>query len=92
MPPSQPRDLGAFSFSGGLGDATGLFSVDFVFGLVCVAIGLAHVALGPAVVPGSIKMNAALDSDDRFYAALFVGFGLALIWPSRELVSCGREF
>lgn len=64
----------------------------FVFGAVCAVIGLAHVAFGPAIVPGSIPVNATLDSEDRFYATLFVGFGLALIWCSRQLALRAREF
>lgn len=56
-----------------------------VFGAVCVAIGIVHIALGPASIPGSVPVNATMDSEDRFYAALFVGFGLAMMWCSRDL-------
>lgn len=28
-----------------------------------------------------------MDSEDRFYATLFLGFGLAVIWASRDLAS-----
>jgi len=62
------------------------------FGAVCMLIGLAHVAVGPAVIPGSISVNATLDSEDRFYATLFVGFGGALIWCSRALAARGQLF
>lgn len=55
------------------------------FGAVCVLIGLAHIILGPAAIPGAIAVNATLDSEDRFYATLFVGFGGALGWCSRDL-------
>ncbi len=64
----------------------------FLFGSVCAAIGLAHVALGPSVIPGSIPVNATMDSEDRFYATLFVGFGLALIWCSRQLDARAQAF
>lgn len=58
-----------------------------LFGLVCCAIALAHIALGPAAIPGSVPVNATMDSEDRFYATLFFGFGVALIWVSRDLQS-----
>ena len=29
--------------------------------------------------------NATMDSEDRFYATLFLGFGLAIIWCAREI-------
>lgn len=57
-----------------------------LFGAVCCAIALAHIALGPAAIPGSVPVNATMDSEDRFYATLFLGFGAALIWTSRDLV------
>ncbi len=58
-----------------------------LFGAVCVLISLAHIVLGPGSVPGSIPGNTVMDSEDRFYATLFTGFGLALIWASRDLAA-----
>ncbi|MEQ1541936.1 MAG: DUF4345 domain-containing protein [Novosphingobium sp.] len=58
-----------------------------VFGLVCVGIALAHIAVGPASIPGAVPVNATMDSEDRFYASLFLGFGLAHIWAARDLPS-----
>jgi apolipoprotein N-acyltransferase len=57
----------------------------WIFGAVCIVIALVHIAFGPAAIPGSIPVNATLDSEDRFYASLFGGFGAALIWCSRNL-------
>ncbi len=34
---------------------------------------------------GSIPVNPTMDSEDRFYATLFVGFGVAMVWCSRDL-------
>jgi hypothetical protein len=56
-----------------------------LFGLVCTGIALAHLAIGPHSIPGSIPVNATMDSEDRFYATLFLGFGLAVVWTSRDL-------
>ncbi len=55
------------------------------FGLVCSAIALVHIAFGPASIPGSVPVNAVMDSEDRFYATLFLGFGLAHIWAAQDL-------
>jgi hypothetical protein len=56
-----------------------------VFGVICVGISLVHIGFGPASIPGSVPVNAIMDSEDRFYAALFTGFGLALVWCSLAL-------
>ena len=55
------------------------------FGLVCAGIALTHIVLGPASIPGSVPVNATMDSEDRFYASLFLGFGLAHVWAARDL-------
>ncbi|WP_176399697.1 DUF4345 domain-containing protein [Novosphingobium sp. B 225] len=55
------------------------------FGAVCAAIALVHIAFGPASIPGSVPVNAIMDSEDRFYATLFLGFGLAHIWAAQDL-------
>lgn len=62
-----------------------LATVVAVFGAVCCVIAFAHILIGPAAIPGSIAVNANMDSEHRFYAALFLGFGAALIWCSRDL-------
>lgn len=56
-----------------------------LFGLVCVGIALTHIAFGPASIPGSVPVNATMDSEDRFYASLFLGFGIAHVWAARDL-------
>jgi Domain of unknown function (DUF4345) len=57
-----------------------------LFGLVCAGIALVHIAFGPSSIPGSIPVNATMDSEDRSYATLFLGFGLAHLWAARDLV------
>ena len=56
-----------------------------VFGAICVAIALAHIIVGPSSIPGSIPGNATMDSEDRFYATLFLGFGAAVLWCVRAV-------
>jgi len=56
-----------------------------LFGLICIGIALIHIACGPSAILGSMPVNASMDSDNRFHATLFLGFGGALIWCSRIL-------
>ncbi len=63
-----------------------------LFGATCCLIALAHIAIGPAAIPGSIPVNATMDSEDRFYATLFLGFGAAMIWCSRNLATRSQAF
>ncbi|MBT2545756.1 DUF4345 domain-containing protein [Streptomyces sp. ISL-44] len=53
-------------------------------GAACVAIGLAHVALGNAAIPGASSAGATVDSLGRFLGATFAGYGLAWIWAARQ--------
>lgn len=61
-----------------------------LFGLVCIGIALMHIAIGPSAIPGSVSVNATMDSEDRFYATLFLGFGAAHIWCARDLAARGQ--
>jgi hypothetical protein len=63
-----------------------------LFGIVCILIALAHIVAGPASIPGGGEVNATTDSEERFYAAMFLGFGAALIWCSRDLRGRARLF
>jgi hypothetical protein len=63
-----------------------------VFGGICMTVALAHIAFGPSSIPGSIPVNATMDSEDRFYATLFLGFGAANIWCAQDLGTRGRVF
>ncbi len=58
-----------------------------VFGMVCVGIALTHIFVGPSAIPGSVPVNATMDSEDRFYASLFLGFGIAHVWCARDLAN-----
>ncbi|MFE5680201.1 DUF4345 domain-containing protein [Streptomyces erythrochromogenes] len=54
-------------------------------GVACVAIGLGHVVLGNAAVPGiGASAGATIDSLGRFLGAAFAGYGLAWIWAARQ--------
>ncbi len=52
----------------------------FVFGVIDIGISILHLVRGPAAIPGSIPVNPTMDSEDRFYATMFLAFGVALVW------------
>lgn len=54
------------------------------FGATVVAIGLLHIVMGPACIPGSVPVNATMDSEDRFYGSMFMSYGAALLWAARD--------
>ncbi|MFD8014772.1 DUF4345 domain-containing protein [Streptomyces sp. NPDC058955] len=55
-----------------------------VMGWACVAIGLFHVALGNAAIPGAADAGPTVDSLGRFLGATFAGYGLAWLWAARQ--------
>lgn len=55
-----------------------------VMGWACVAIGLLHVALGNAAIPGATDAGPTIDSLGRFLGATFAGYGLAWLWAARQ--------
>jgi hypothetical protein len=56
-----------------------------VGGIAAIGIALTHIAFGPASIPGSVPVNATMDSEDRFYATLFLGYGVAVMWCLRAI-------
>ena len=56
-----------------------------LFGLTAVFIALLHIVLGPAAIPGSVPVNATMDSEDRFYATMFAAYGVALLWCIKDI-------
>lgn len=53
-------------------------------GVACAAIGVFHLAGGTASVPGEGDAGPTVDSRERFYGAIFGGYGLAWIQASRQ--------
>lgn len=51
-----------------------------LFGLTVIGISLLHIVFGPSAIPGSVPVNATMDSEDRFYATIFLAYGIALLW------------
>jgi hypothetical protein len=54
-------------------------------GVACAAIGVLHVVTGAWSVPGEGGLGATVDNRERFYGAVFLGYGLAWIWAVRSL-------
>jgi len=65
--------------------ARALKAVLIIGGIAAILIALAHMVLGPASIPGAIPVNATMDSEDRFYAAIFLGFGAAVLWGAQAV-------
>jgi hypothetical protein len=61
-----------------------------VFGVVCVGIGLSHLAFGSASIIGGGAVNATIDSDMRFYALLFAAFGATFVWCAGNITDRGH--
>ncbi|CAM5605945.1 DUF4345 domain-containing protein [Streptomyces purpurascens] len=55
-----------------------------LMGWACVMIGLFHVALGNAAIPGAGSAGPTVDSWGRFMGASFTGYGLAWLWAARQ--------
>ncbi|MGW5126607.1 DUF4345 domain-containing protein [Streptomyces sp. NPDC004069] len=53
-------------------------------GWACVLIGVFHVLLGNAAIPGAGSAGTTVDSWGRFMGASFVGYGLAWLWAARQ--------
>lgn len=64
--------------------ARALRALTLVTGWACVAIGVFHVALGNAAIPGAASAGTTIDSWGRFMGAGFAGYGLAWIWAARQ--------
>ncbi|TGB14725.1 DUF4345 domain-containing protein [Streptomyces sp. MZ04] len=64
--------------------AKALRGLVLVMGYACVAIGLFHVLLGNASIPGESSAGPTIDSLGRFFGAIFAGYGLAWLWAARQ--------
>ncbi|RLU92149.1 hypothetical protein CTZ27_20020 [Streptomyces griseocarneus] len=64
--------------------ARSLRALALLMGWACVAIGMEHVLVGNAAIPGESSAGATIDSWGRFMGAIFVGYGLAWLWAARQ--------
>lgn len=55
-----------------------------LFGIIVIGISLAHFAVGPDVIVGGTDVNPTSNGEDRFYAGLFLCYGVALLWCARD--------
>jgi hypothetical protein len=51
-----------------------------IIGIAVVGIASAHLVLGGAAVIGGSPLNATAEGEHRFFAALFLCYGLAFLW------------
>ncbi|MEU4085338.1 DUF4345 domain-containing protein [Streptomyces aureus] len=64
--------------------ARALRTLTRLMGWSSVAIGLYHVLLGNAAIPGAASAGTTVDSWGRFMGASFVGYGLAWLWAAQQ--------
>jgi hypothetical protein len=64
--------------------ARSLKRLSLLLGAACAAIGVLHFSLGIDSVPGEGAAGATVDSRERYYGAIFFGYGLAWIWAARQ--------
>ena len=57
-----------------------------LFGAVCCSIAVAHFVVGSRAIFGSVPVNPTMDGEDRFFAALFFGFGAVTMWTAKQPV------
>ena len=69
---------------GPLGTSGALGGVARVTGWACLLVGVGHLAGGAATVPGEAGTDATVDSRERFYGAVFAGYGAAWWWAARQ--------
>lgn len=62
----------------------GLRRLSMLLGVACTVIGVFHLGLGIRSVPGEGLANATVDSRERYYGAIFIGYGLAWVWTARQ--------
>jgi hypothetical protein len=51
-----------------------------IVGVAVVGIALAHLILGGAAVIGGSPLNATAEGEHRFFAGLFLCYGIAFLW------------
>lgn len=61
-----------------------LRGLTLAMGVSCALIGIYHLGLGEWSVPGTGPASATIDSRERFYSAVFFGYGLAWVWAARQ--------
>ena len=62
-----------------------LRTVTRLTGWACTAIGLGHIALGvERSVPGAGEVSPTVESQESFYNAVFVGYGLTWLHAARD--------
>jgi hypothetical protein len=56
-----------------------------LFGVIVIAISVAHFAIGPQAIIGGTAVNPTMAGEDRFFAGLLLCSGLALVWCARDV-------
>ena len=55
-----------------------------IWGLALIGIGIAHLAFGNASFIDGGTVSPSIDSEERFFAALTIGYGAAYLWAALQ--------
>lgn len=64
--------------------ARALQILTLTMGVACALIGAYHLVLGVDSVPGEGLLGPTVDSRERYYGAIFLGYGVAWVWAARQ--------
>ena len=56
-----------------------------ISGVAIIGISLTHIALGQSWLPDTQTVTPSIDSQHRFYTALFLPYGVGLVWVSQHV-------
>jgi hypothetical protein len=59
--------------------------VIIVGGIFIIVVSLTHIALGHSWLPDTMPVTASIDSEHRFYAAIFLMYGVTLLWCGKAV-------
>ncbi|MDA0821435.1 MAG: DUF4345 domain-containing protein [Proteobacteria bacterium] len=62
-----------------------LRAVMILGGIFIIVVSLTHIALGHSWLPDTMPVTASIDSEHRFYAAMFLMYGVTLLWCAKAL-------
>ena len=66
------------------GRVRALVAFALIWGVALIGIGIAHLAFGNASFIDGGTVSPSLDSEERFFAALTIGYGAAYVWAARQ--------
>jgi uncharacterized membrane protein len=54
-------------------------------GIFIIVVSLTHIVLGHSWLPDTMPVSASIDSEHRFFASIFLMYGVALLWCAKAV-------